>query len=113
MSEYREEWPNSCMPYTDNPGISLAPVDTAALGNNPGIKMRIGLLASGEGTNMQSIIDACASGELAAEPAVMIGNNSTAKCFDRARSAGIPTIHISGVTHPDPTSNDRPFETLC
>lgn len=70
-------------------------------------KTHIALFASGGGTNAQAIIDACANGTLDADVVCMIGNNSKAGCFERARKAGIPTVHISGVTHPDPKENDR------
>lgn len=56
---------------------------------------------------MQAIIDACSSGVLDAQPAVVISNNSGAKALERARSAGVPALHISGVTHPGPGAEDR------
>lgn len=68
--------------------------------------MRIGLLASGDGSNLQAILDACRDGRLAAVPAVMIGNNSAARCFERATAAGVPTVHISSLTHPDDADRD-------
>ncbi len=69
--------------------------------------MRIGVLASGGGTNLQSIIDACESGRLSAEMALVISNNSSAGALERARKAGISSLHISGVTYPDSSSLDR------
>jgi len=52
-------------------------------------KLQIGVLASGGGTNLQAIIDKCASGKIDAEVAVVI---SDVQCgaLERARSAGIP-----------------------
>ncbi|MFN3306618.1 MAG: phosphoribosylglycinamide formyltransferase [Candidatus Kapaibacteriota bacterium] len=58
-------------------------------------KLRIGFLASHNGSNMQAIIDAIKKGELDAEPAVVISNNSQAYALERARKEGIPTYHIS------------------
>jgi phosphoribosylglycinamide formyltransferase-1 len=69
--------------------------------------MRIGFLASGGGSNLQAILDACADGRLPAVPAVMIGNNSQARCVERATAAGVPTVHISSLTHPDDAERDR------
>ncbi len=43
--------------------------------------MRLGVLASHGGTNLQAIIDACRDGRLNAEVAVVIGNNSRAKAL--------------------------------
>jgi len=56
---------------------------------------------------MQAILDACRSGQLDAEPRVLISNNSTSGAMDRARRAGLPAVHLSGVTHPDPGALDR------
>ena len=56
-------------------------------------KLRIGVLASGGGTNLQAIIDNCAAGKIDAEVVVVI---SDVECgaLDRARKAGIPAEHI-------------------
>ena len=59
------------------------------------------MLASGSGTNLQAIIDACSRGDLRAEVRVVISNNSGARALERARSEGIPAYHISTVTHRD------------
>lgn len=56
--------------------------------------LRIGVLASGGGTNLQAIIDRCADGSLAAEIAVVISNNPGAGALDRAVKAGVPTLCI-------------------
>jgi phosphoribosylglycinamide formyltransferase-1 len=54
-----------------------------------GGKLRLGVLASGGGTNLQVMIDNCACGRLPAEVAVVI---SDVQCgaLERARAAGIP-----------------------
>ena len=70
-------------------------------------KLRLGMLASHGGTNMQAIIDACHDGRLEAEPRVVISNNSRSGALKRARQAGISGRHISGVTHPDLEVLDR------
>lgn len=57
-------------------------------------KMRIGVLISGGGTNLQAIIDACADGRLDAEVAVVISNHEEAYGLKRAEKAGIPAIHL-------------------
>ncbi len=61
--------------------------------------LRLGLLASHGGSNLQAIIDACANGLLDATCAVVISNNSTAKALDRARAADIAAFHLSTKTH--------------
>jgi 3-oxoacyl-[acyl-carrier protein] reductase len=61
--------------------------------------MKIGVLASHEGTTLQAILDACAAGVLAAEVAVVISNNRDAGALARARAAGVAARHLSGRTH--------------
>ena len=56
--------------------------------------MRFGVLISGSGTNLQSIIDACAAGLIVGEVAVVISNREDAYGLERARMAGIPAIFI-------------------
>ena len=68
--------------------------------------LRLGFLASGGGTNLQSILDACQQGRLHAEPRLVIGNNSGSGALSRARAQGIPARHLSGRTHPDPAALD-------
>ena len=74
-------------------------------------RLRLGFLASGSGTNMQAIIDACVSGELNAEPRVVIGNNSTSGALRRALAEKIPTHHLSSHTHPEPAALDEAIES--
>jgi len=57
--------------------------------------LRIGVLASGGGTNLQAIIDRCKDGTLAAEIAVVISNNPGAGALERAHQAGISTLCIN------------------
>ncbi|MFO7983614.1 MAG: phosphoribosylglycinamide formyltransferase [Desulfuromonadales bacterium] len=54
-------------------------------------KLRLGIVASGGGTNLQSIIDACQQGSIDAEVAVVVSNNPLAGALERGRKAGIPT----------------------
>lgn len=57
--------------------------------------LRIGVLASGGGSNLQVIIDRCQDGSLAAEIAVVITNNPGAGALTRAGKAGIPSLCIN------------------
>ena len=68
--------------------------------------LRLGFLTSHGGSNMQAIIDACASGELEAEPRVVISNNSGSQALVRARAKDVPAYHLSSLTHPDPDALD-------
>ncbi len=51
--------------------------------------IRLGVLASGGGTNLQAILDACAGKRIAAEVAVVVSNVPGARALDRARQAGV------------------------
>ena len=53
---------------------------------------RLGVLISGRGSNLQSIIDAIASGRLDATIAVVISNRPDAAGLARARAVGIETV---------------------
>jgi len=57
-------------------------------------KLRLGILASGSGTNLQSIIDRCADGSLDAEIALVLCNNPGAGALNRAEQAGINNLCI-------------------
>ncbi|MDQ4149741.1 MAG: phosphoribosylglycinamide formyltransferase [Actinomycetota bacterium] len=63
--------------------------------------LRLGVLASHGGSNLQAIIDACKQGALDAEVAVVISNNASSKALSRAARESIPRYHLSGATHPD------------
>ena len=58
------------------------------------LPVKLGVLISGEGTNLQAIIDAIERGELAAEIRVVISNKAAARGLERARSHGIPAEYI-------------------
>lgn len=57
-------------------------------------RLRLGVLGSGAGSNMQSIVDAIAKGELDAEIAIVISDVADAKILDRARRHGIECRHL-------------------
>ena len=60
--------------------------------------MNIAVLASGGGTTLQAVLDACASGRLPARVGIVISNNAAAGALRRAQSAGVPTRHLSAAT---------------
>ncbi len=55
---------------------------------------RIGVLISGRGSNLQSLIDACDAPDYPAKIAVVISNRPGAFGLERARQAGIPAVLI-------------------
>jgi phosphoribosylglycinamide formyltransferase-1 len=68
--------------------------------------MRIGVLASHEGTTLQAIIDACGAGALNATVVAVISNNRDAGALHRARAAGIRVYHLSSRTHSEARALD-------
>ena len=55
----------------------------------------IAVFASGGGSDLQAIIDACKSGRLNAQVRVVISNNSGSMALQRARNEGIPAFHFN------------------
>jgi len=55
---------------------------------------RIGVLGSGKGSNFVAIAEACASGKVPAEIALVVSDVLNAGILDRARERGIPAEHI-------------------
>lgn len=57
-------------------------------------KLRLGVLASGGGSNLQSIIDACQQSSIDAEVVLVLSNNPDAGALKRAADAGIEACCI-------------------
>jgi phosphoribosylglycinamide formyltransferase-1 len=62
------------------------------MAENPTVKL--GVLISGAGTNLQAIIDAIVRGDLKAEIRLVISNRADAQGLERARRHGIETMVI-------------------
>lgn len=69
--------------------------------------LRVSVLASGEGTTLQAILDACAAGEIPARVVLVISNNGGSGALRRAREAGAAAVHLSSKTHPEPGALDQ------
>jgi phosphoribosylglycinamide formyltransferase-1 len=57
-------------------------------------KLKVGVLISGRGSNLQSLIDAAAQPDYPAEVALVISNVPAVAGLERAAAAGIPTVVI-------------------
>ncbi|HJU03963.1 MAG TPA: phosphoribosylglycinamide formyltransferase [Nitrospiraceae bacterium] len=62
-------------------------------------RLRLGVLASGRGSNLQAIIDAIERGTLRAEIVMVISNKVAAHALERARRHGIPEIFLDPKTY--------------
>lgn len=61
---------------------------------NKKTKIKIGVLISGSGTNLQALIDHSERGELDAEVVCVISNKADAFGLERARKHGIAALHL-------------------
>ncbi|PYM14427.1 MAG: phosphoribosylglycinamide formyltransferase [Candidatus Rokuibacteriota bacterium] len=57
--------------------------------------LRVGVLASGRGSNLGAILDACARLEFPARVVVVISDRERAAVLDRARAAGVPAVFVN------------------
>jgi phosphoribosylglycinamide formyltransferase-1 len=57
-------------------------------------KFRLGLLGSGKGSNAAAIADACLSGLIPAQVALVLSDVPDAGILERARARGLPALHI-------------------
>ena len=67
---------------------------------------RLGVLISGRGSNLQSIMDGVATGRLAATIALVVSNNPDAFGLERARLAGIETVTLEQKAFPSRETYD-------
>lgn len=58
-------------------------------------KLRVGVLASGRGSNLQAILDRASAGEIDVEIAVVVSDVENARALERAREAGVPALYIA------------------
>jgi phosphoribosylglycinamide formyltransferase 1 len=56
---------------------------------------RLGVMASGSGSNFEAIVQAIESGDLQAEVPVLIYNNPNAAVVERAQRLGVPTVCLN------------------
>jgi phosphoribosylglycinamide formyltransferase-1 len=70
-------------------------------------KLRIVVLISGGGSNLQAIMDACGKGAIDGEVVAVISNRADAYGLQRARRAGIPTEVLDHRDFEDRESFDR------
>lgn len=64
-------------------------------------RLRLGILASGRGSNLQAIIDSIDEGKLDAVIQVVISDNRRAQALNRAVARGIPAVCIDPQRFPD------------
>ena len=88
--------------------VPLATESTMGL-REPGARARLAVLASGSGSNLGAILEACASGYLHADVVLVAGDRPNVGAFDRAEAAGVPATAVLEV--PADRSRRRPWAT--
>lgn len=69
--------------------------------------LRIGVLASGRGSNLQAIIDAIEAGKLDCRLAVVVSDRADAQALERARKHGTEAVFIDPKGYPNREGFDR------
>ncbi len=69
--------------------------------------LKIGVLISGSGTNLQALIDRIADGSLNATIELVVSSRPSAKGLQRAERAGIQTLTLSKEIYADPIAADE------
>ncbi len=86
-------------------------VEYAGEGDKEMATLKLGVLGSGSGSNMQSIVDAIEKGELDAEVKLVLADVPDAKILDRAKRHGIPCRYLDCA--PWKTKLEGPAEDEC
>ena len=74
------------------------------------LRLNVAILISGRGSNMQSLVRACADPNYPAKVVLVLSNKADAAGLDYAREAGIPTAVISHKDFPDRASFDAAMD---
>ena len=69
--------------------------------------LRLGVLASGRGSNLGAVLDAIDRGALEAEVVVVLSDRPAAPALERARARGIEAAVVAPEEHPDRSSFDH------
>ena len=68
--------------------------------------LKIGVLLSGSGTNLQAIIDKIAAGELPVQIVQVVSSRPDAYGIQRAEAAGLPVLVLDRAAYADPEAAD-------
>ena len=75
------------------------------------MSIKLGVLISGSGTNLQALIDAIAAGRLDATIELVVSSRPSAYGLKRAEAAGIQTLTLSKEIYADPMVADEVIAT--
>src|SRR5439155_15872656 len=63
--------------------------------------LRVGVLASGRGSNLQALLDAGARADYPARVVVVVSDREDARALARARAAGVSSLFVNPKDHGD------------
>lgn len=81
----------------EKPVLPLAPTDC----------LRLGVLASGRGTNLQALLDSAAAGQIPAVVVAVASNRRDAMALERARRASVPTAVFARADFPSRVAQEQ------
>ena len=96
----------SYLEFPDNTAIHPARAAAREAGEELA-PLKIGVLVSGSGTNLQALIDRIADGSLAAQIVLVVASRPSAYGLKRAEAAGIQTLSLSKEVYADPIAADE------
>jgi phosphoribosylglycinamide formyltransferase-1 len=73
---------------------------------------RIAVLISGEGSNLQALIDAAKAGRLGAQIVAVVSNRGAARGLERARAAGIEALYLPSARGQERSAYDSALAAL-
>jgi len=73
----------------------------------------LAVFCSGEGTNLQAILDACRAGRLRARVALVVSDRPGARALRRAARAGVEARCVDSAQHPTRAAYERALIRLC
>jgi phosphoribosylglycinamide formyltransferase-1 len=70
--------------------------------------MKLGILVSGRGSNLEAVLDAVADGRLPnVEPTLVVSNRRGVRALEVAADHGVPTLVLRRADHGSPDARDR------
>jgi len=72
-----------------------------------GDRLRVAVLASGRGSNLGAILEACQGEDFPARVVVVVSDRESAAALERARAAGVDAIFLDPKAHGDRAAYDR------
>jgi phosphoribosylglycinamide formyltransferase-1 len=69
-------------------------------------RVRLGVLASGRGSNLEAILEATAGPGFPAHPAVVVSDREQAAALQRARNRSVPAVFVNPKDHADRAAYD-------